>query len=90
LAQHLREVIDVLEQKVSGVSWFNLKHGAHHICGQIQGDQIASLYDLLTFEDKPVARSVVPEKDPRKQEPVGLERTRTRPSGSRKRRLAFA
>ena len=29
---------------------------------QIQGDQIASLYDLLTFEDKPVARSVMPEK----------------------------
>jgi len=67
LAQHLREVIDVLEQR---------------------GDQIASLYDLLTFEDKPVARSVVPEKDPGKQEPVGLERTRH--SGSRKRRLVFA
>jgi len=67
LAQHLREVIDVLEQR---------------------GDQIASLYDLLTFEDKPVARSVVPEKDPRNEEPVGLERTRY--GGSRKRRLAFA
>ncbi|KAI0004640.1 hypothetical protein BJV74DRAFT_389821 [Russula compacta] len=64
LAQHLREVIDVLEQR---------------------GDQIASLYDLLTFEDKPVARSVVPEKDPRK--PAGLERTRQ--SGSKK-CLAFA
>ncbi|KAJ3892812.1 hypothetical protein GG344DRAFT_44628 [Lentinula edodes] len=32
LAQHLREVVDILEQK---------------------GDQIASLYDLLTFKDKP-------------------------------------
>ncbi|KAG8835154.1 hypothetical protein FRC17_005012 [Serendipita sp. 399] len=35
LANHLREVIDVLEQK---------------------GDQIASLYDLLHFEDKPLPR----------------------------------
>lgn len=34
LASHLREVIDILEQK---------------------GDQIASLYDLLHFEDKPLA-----------------------------------
>jgi Centrosome microtubule-binding domain of Cep57 len=34
LANHLREVIDVLEQK---------------------GDQIASLYDLLHFEDKPLS-----------------------------------
>ncbi|KAJ4481947.1 hypothetical protein J3R30DRAFT_3285901 [Lentinula aciculospora] len=33
LAQHLREVVDILEQK---------------------GDQIASLYDLLAFKDKPV------------------------------------
>ncbi|KAG8932085.1 26S proteasome regulatory subunit 6A [Tulasnella sp. 417] len=33
LAEHLREVIDILEQK---------------------GDQIASLYDLLAFKDKPV------------------------------------
>ncbi|KAA1479615.1 hypothetical protein DENSPDRAFT_855465 [Dentipellis sp. KUC8613] len=41
LAEHLREVINVLEQK---------------------GDQIASLYDLLTFEDKLVSRSVVPDK----------------------------
>ncbi|KAI0304538.1 hypothetical protein B0F90DRAFT_1706727 [Multifurca ochricompacta] len=68
LAQHLREVIDILEQR---------------------GDQIASLYDLLTFEDKPVARSVVPEKDSKKHGlgPTGLERTRA--SGSRK-RLTFA
>ncbi|KAI0629912.1 hypothetical protein C8Q77DRAFT_1065021 [Trametes polyzona] len=40
LADHLREVIDILEQK---------------------GNQIASLYDLLTFKDKPVSESVVPE-----------------------------
>ncbi|KAJ7857636.1 hypothetical protein B0H14DRAFT_3108118 [Mycena olivaceomarginata] len=33
LAKHLREVVDILEQK---------------------GDQIASLYDCLTFKDKPV------------------------------------
>ncbi|RDB24453.1 hypothetical protein Hypma_008433 [Hypsizygus marmoreus] len=39
LAKHLREVIDILEQK---------------------GDQIAALYDLLTFKDKPVADSIVP------------------------------
>ncbi|KAI0350352.1 hypothetical protein OH77DRAFT_1489227 [Trametes cingulata] len=41
LADHLREVIDILEQK---------------------GNQIASLYDLLTFKDKPVSESVVPDK----------------------------
>ncbi|KAJ7644256.1 hypothetical protein FB45DRAFT_1053047 [Roridomyces roridus] len=34
LAKHLREVVDILEQK---------------------GDQIASLYDCLTFKDKPLA-----------------------------------
>ncbi|KAG6882163.1 hypothetical protein C0992_012582 [Termitomyces sp. T32_za158] len=39
LAKHLREVVDILEQK---------------------GDQIAALYDLLTFKDKPVEESVVP------------------------------
>ncbi|KIY46586.1 hypothetical protein FISHEDRAFT_75505 [Fistulina hepatica ATCC 64428] len=39
LAQHLREVVDILEQK---------------------GDQVASLYDLLTFRDKAVTESVVP------------------------------
>ncbi|PCH40313.1 hypothetical protein WOLCODRAFT_162258 [Wolfiporia cocos MD-104 SS10] len=37
VAGHLKEVIDILEQK---------------------GDQIASLYDLLTFKDKPTDRSV--------------------------------
>ncbi|KAL0066156.1 hypothetical protein AAF712_006781 [Marasmius tenuissimus] len=36
LAQHLREVVDILEQK---------------------GDQIASLYDLLTFQDKPISET---------------------------------
>ncbi|KAI9456150.1 hypothetical protein F5148DRAFT_984542 [Russula earlei] len=63
LAQHLREVIDVLEQR---------------------GDQIASLYDLLTFEDKPVARSVVAGKDSRNRAGRSrLERThqsRNRPT----------
>ncbi|TFY70332.1 hypothetical protein EVG20_g2673 [Dentipellis fragilis] len=49
LAEHLREVIDVLEQKV--------------------GDQIASLYDLLTFEDKPVSQSVVPDKSGKQRQP---------------------
>ncbi|KAG6812112.1 hypothetical protein H0H92_004341 [Tricholoma furcatifolium] len=43
LAQHLREVVDVLEQK---------------------GDQIAALYDLLTFKDKPVQESIVPFSNP--------------------------
>ncbi|KAF8336782.1 hypothetical protein F5887DRAFT_986477 [Amanita rubescens] len=41
LAQHLKEVVDILEQK---------------------GDQIASLYDLLSFRDKPVTESIVPSK----------------------------
>ncbi|KAH9042264.1 hypothetical protein EDB85DRAFT_1918825 [Lactarius pseudohatsudake] len=68
LAQHLREVIDVLEQR---------------------GDQIASLYDLLTFEDKPVARSVVPEKDCSKHHTAPTRSERTRQAGSRK-RLTFA
>jgi hypothetical protein len=64
----------------------NLKHRLiTHISGLIQGDQIASLYDLLTFEDKPVARSVVTEKDSKKSGSAGLERTR--PNGSRKRRV---
>lgn len=27
----------------------------------LQGDQIASLYDLLTFKDKPISESVVSE-----------------------------
>ncbi|KAF9005405.1 hypothetical protein BDQ17DRAFT_1303766 [Cyathus striatus] len=39
LAQHLREVVDILEQK---------------------GDQIAALYDLLSFRDKPTTESIVP------------------------------
>ncbi|KAL5501627.1 hypothetical protein ACEPAH_8887 [Sanghuangporus vaninii] len=41
LAEHLKEVINTLEQK---------------------GDQIASLYDLLTFRDKPAKGSVVTER----------------------------
>ncbi|TFK23421.1 hypothetical protein FA15DRAFT_620875 [Coprinopsis marcescibilis] len=39
LAKHLREVVDILEQK---------------------GDQIASLYELLSFKDKPMGDSAVP------------------------------
>ncbi|KAJ7164614.1 hypothetical protein C8R43DRAFT_1166592 [Mycena crocata] len=39
LAKHLREVVDILEQK---------------------GDQIASLYDCLTFKDKPLVGSAKP------------------------------
>ncbi|GBE85280.1 hypothetical protein SCP_0704670 [Sparassis crispa] len=44
LAEHLREIIDILEQK---------------------GDQIASLYDLLTFNDKPTRQSVIPDRSQR-------------------------
>ena len=88
LAQHLREVIDLLEQRVRKSHHFNLKRGLI-IYGQIQGDQIASLYDLLTFEDKPVARSVVPEKDCSKHHAAPTASERTRLAGSRK-RLAFA
>ncbi|KAI0643104.1 hypothetical protein C8Q79DRAFT_1075347 [Trametes meyenii] len=51
LADHLREVIDILEQK---------------------GNQIASLYDLLTFKDKPVNESALPPK----QAPRGPQATR--------------
>ncbi|KAH6911679.1 hypothetical protein BKA70DRAFT_861565 [Coprinopsis sp. MPI-PUGE-AT-0042] len=39
LAKHLREVVDILEQK---------------------GDQIASLYELVSFKDKPAGASGVP------------------------------
>ncbi|KZP31422.1 hypothetical protein FIBSPDRAFT_849381 [Athelia psychrophila] len=56
LADHLREVVDVLEQK---------------------GDQIASLYDLLSFQDKPVAESAVPNRTrPSPNEPSSWGRTR--------------
>ncbi|EJC97962.1 uncharacterized protein FOMMEDRAFT_143465 [Fomitiporia mediterranea MF3/22] len=48
LAEHLREVIDTLEQK---------------------GDQIASLYDLLAFKDKPVSESVVPDRPRTRRSP---------------------
>lgn len=59
LAEHLREVIDTLEQKValfisSSIMSANL--------ALAQGDQIASLYDLLSFKDKPISESIVPEK----------------------------
>ncbi|THH14555.1 hypothetical protein EW146_g5788 [Bondarzewia mesenterica] len=64
LAEHLREVIDILEQK---------------------GDQIASLYDLLTFEDKPASQSVVPEKAKSQAGPSNVGR-----ATGLKRHLAFA
>lgn len=59
LAGHLHEVIDTLEQKVtlfisSCIIFVNFSLA--------QGDQIASLYDLLSFKDKPVSESIVPEK----------------------------
>ncbi|PFH53357.1 hypothetical protein AMATHDRAFT_1416 [Amanita thiersii Skay4041] len=41
LAQHLKEVVDILEQK---------------------GDQIASLYETLSFKDKLVTESIIPTK----------------------------
>ncbi|KAG5651272.1 hypothetical protein H0H81_009238 [Sphagnurus paluster] len=60
LAKHLREVVDILEQKASSFLSGILSHqSADGFCIS-QGDQIASLYDLLTFKDKPVADSVVP------------------------------
>jgi hypothetical protein len=48
LARHLREVVDVLEQKVSAfcLQWRFFSSRAK------QGDQIASLYDQLKFKDK--------------------------------------
>ena len=36
----------------------------------LQGDQIASLYDLLTFKDKPTSHSNVPDQKPR---PIPVE-----------------
>ncbi|OJT13846.1 hypothetical protein TRAPUB_9616 [Trametes pubescens] len=56
LADHLREVIDILEQK---------------------GNQIASLYDLLTFKDKPASESAVP------QQPAGKRMPTTGPASGR-------
>lgn len=49
LAQHLREVIDILEQKVCSVPTLFL-HGLTFL--SFQGDQIVSLYSLLSFRDK--------------------------------------
>ncbi|KAG7088592.1 hypothetical protein E1B28_012567 [Marasmius oreades] len=62
LAQHLREVIDILEQK---------------------GDQIASLYDLLTFQDKPTSNPQYTRSIPKSTNSLG------RTAGV-KNRLAFA
>ena len=36
----------------------------------LKGDQIASLYDLLNYKDKPVAESVVPPKESRRSAPA--------------------
>ena len=57
LAKHLREVVDILEQKVNHVFLLRMRRCDYRSC---QGDQIAALYDLLTFKDKPVEESVVP------------------------------
>lgn len=48
LAEHLKEVIDTLEQKVACHAILNRLQEL-----TIQADQIASLYDLLSFKDQP-------------------------------------
>lgn len=49
LAEHLKDVVNTLEQRV------RLSHLMKVIkLTTLQGDQIASLYDLLTFTDKPM------------------------------------
>ena len=59
-ADHLREVIDILEQKVRQPAASSRRQWLTKCT--LQGNQIASLYDLLTFKDKPISESVVPEK----------------------------
>lgn len=59
LAEHLREVIDTLEQKVAPLISSSIISANLALA---QGDQIASLYDLLSFKDKPISESIVPEK----------------------------
>jgi hypothetical protein len=54
VAHHLKEVIDVLEQKVCECSHLALETRRVNKIVTLQGDQIASLYDLLSFQDKPV------------------------------------
>jgi Centrosome microtubule-binding domain of Cep57 len=49
LAQHLKEIVDILEQKVRS-SFRDLVY----LLTMSQGDQTASLYDLLTFKVKPL------------------------------------
>jgi hypothetical protein len=49
LAQHLKEVVDVLEQKVR--SCLPMRASTDVV---MQGNQIASLYDLLTYKDIPL------------------------------------
>jgi hypothetical protein len=53
LAEHLKEVIDTLEQKVSFCPLFRPV-----VEGQAdrQADQISALYDLLSFQDKELPR----------------------------------
>ena len=63
LAKHLREVVDILEQKVLPSSPLHIPYYCSPLYHS-QGDQIASLYDLLQFKDKPVAESVVPDRGP--------------------------
>lgn len=68
LAEHLREVIDVLEQKVKRLIHY---HQSFLLTFKpLQGDQIASLYDLLTFKDKPVSESVISENRRTRSAPV--------------------
>jgi len=62
LAQHLREVVDILEQKVCSFFLGLMTAYNNMMFSFFQGDQIASLYDLLTFRDKPVSESVVPDR----------------------------
>lgn len=51
LAQHVHEIVDVLEQKVNQVFLM-----LNVVLTLPQGDQIASLYELLSYRDQ-----VVPE-----------------------------
>jgi len=51
LAEHLKEVIDTLEQKVA--------YSRQDLIVKLtlQADQIASLYDLISFKDQPNTRN---------------------------------
>jgi hypothetical protein len=55
LAKHLKEVVDILEQKVR---IFAGDVVSRRLTDRLsQGDQIASLSDLLAFKDKPPSGS---------------------------------